>query len=403
MSEALPSDEGQMPTCHSQQKSQQDAVDAPRIASDPSGNTFSAGIHSIFSGSIGPIVEAEMNRMKEKLRAAEVETSKCRNTLEGYQAELYRSQGEVHSYARKCREIQQEQQGLVQTNTNLVHELNAVNRRLEETKALGLRSGIRDTDSGRYWAGAQILLTEAHALPYTDLLDKVDAFNKEVAVASGFLRKHIIYRSQDAFQEEFDEAREEIEAVLGRSICALLVSQSRNAELGAATPPALFVQIITQLLLVAFSVSEISQRSALLDTGDGKSDLSSREHHQLQTSQPPSSWNKFRTSFLAKLSMVFKTAAWSIPGSEARAEFALRLKPLFVAKEDLGVAIRETFASDKIEPAIVDYGASFTPEIMQDGFPGSEGKAVAGELGVTDRDKGKTQLPSSRFDGSDIK
>ncbi|KAJ3511985.1 hypothetical protein NLJ89_g3783 [Agrocybe chaxingu] len=407
--------EGQTSTCHSQRKSQQDAVDTPRIAS---GSLFSAGIRSIFSGDMGPIVEAEMNRMKEKLRLEQKEIDNYRHSLDAHQYELQRSQREVRTYAKECHELQHERQRLVERNTNLVHELNTVNRRLEETKALSdtrgnelvaVRKILAEIDANslaasdlesetpiqedvegvqrspcsgcrrlghlltaartrfsQQWAGTRILLTEAHALPYTDLLDKVDAFNKEVAAASGFLRRHIVYRSQDAFQEELDEACEEIEAILGGPICSLLASQSRNAELGTTTPPALFVQMITQLLIVAFSVSEISPRSILSDAGGGKSDLFSRDHHQMQTSQPPSSWKKFRTSVLKKLSMVFMTAAWSIPGSETRAELASRLEPLFVAKEDLRVAIQETFASDKIELAIVDYGASFTPEFMQE-------------------------------------
>ncbi|CAA7260331.1 unnamed protein product [Cyclocybe aegerita] len=355
------------PTHQSQQELQQD-VDAPRSASAPSGNLFSAGIRSIFSGSIGPIVEAEMNRMKEKVRLAEAKASKYRNTLEGYQAELYRSQGEVRTYARTCRELQHDRQRLMETNTSLMHELNAVNRRLEETKALS------DT-RGKELIGAQAFLTKADSLSISDVVQKVEGLNEEIFQAAASLGECITRRKYGLTEVQLGECFQRVSSLIGAPLASIIVEESHKSEEEPANP--LLVQVVLQVFLANFCVRKIrawTPDDATINTFLKQTYEGIRDNEEQAVS---GRWRALTRKSLftnsevwvhevaERLSTVFQLCGWNATQAHREA-FENQLIPIFKGVHDARSALGEMFTSADLEASTIQPGVPFKREYMEE-------------------------------------
>ncbi|KAJ3511986.1 hypothetical protein NLJ89_g3784 [Agrocybe chaxingu] len=362
--------EGPGSTHHSQQEHQQDADDAPRGASAPSGNIFTAGIRSIFSGSMGPIVEAEMNRMKEKLSLAHKEIDKYRFNLDAHQYELQRSQGEVRTYARKCHELQHERQKLVETNRSLSHELQAVNRRLEETKALS------DT-RGKELIGAQAFLTKADSLSISDVVQKVEGLNEEIFQVAASLGECITRKKYDLTEVQWGECFQQVASLIGQPLAVIVVEESRKPEEEPAN--ALLVQVVLQVFLACFCVVKIR---AWTPDDDAINSLLKQTYKHIRDSEEQAVSGRWRAltrknlftnseswtpDLTDKISTVFQLCGWNATQA-GREAFENQLIPIFKGVHDARSALGELFTSADLEAATIRAGVPFKKEYMEEAY-----------------------------------
>ncbi|CAA7260329.1 unnamed protein product [Cyclocybe aegerita] len=228
---------------------------------------------------------SEVARWKDQAKAAAAEQRKaqqqyeaCRGELDACKAQLQNASKQIQTLSQIKGDLEKQQKRLEAFHKGLKDEVASVQSKLHETESRLTRK----------LNATQALLEAAGSLPYTDLLDKIERFNNRISEVAVFLENNIVYRCPEAFQEELDRAREDVEGILGEQFCHLIVSQAKNADIGVGAPNPLFVEAAVRAFVVAVCVSEISPRSVFGDRFRPKDGADSdRPCHRLETSVTP--------------------------------------------------------------------------------------------------------------------
>ncbi|KAF9528743.1 hypothetical protein CPB83DRAFT_853677 [Crepidotus variabilis] len=320
----------------------------------------------------------------------ELQSSKNQNTT--LQRQVETSAKEYKASQQTVQKLQNDSGLLKQQITQLEEECKMA-RATHQREIHSVRRSNRYTDqlaAIRYKniVAIETLLEASGILPFTHLLDKVDAFNEAVTQAAKFLARNVVRRHPEVFPEEIDRALQDVKALMGRRLSEALSSQSHYASepessVNITTSLKDISRIVLQSFIIRFCVLNIQQLSVYTRDKDTWEPIFENSLSLSSTETP--TLDGFKASLLRTLSSIFKVAGWAIIGTKNRSEFSDLLDPLYGSRESLRAAVADTFASAKIEVLLADEGVVFEDEVTTDFFETHDeerNEKVVGTMGV---------------------
>ena len=187
-----------------------------------------------------PPPKDKYQQLKEEYDRIRDENKHVRATIDNYDRELRRKNGELSK-------LQHEVQQSRDTITGLQNELNNVYQQLEDAKTL---SEAR----GKELAGSEDFLTKADTLSISEVGEKVSALNEEIFQVAATLGEALVHRRYKVSQKDLEEATVIVQEIVGEKMTKILITQSLKPE-SEVNP--LLVHIVLQISMIMFCVSKI--------------------------------------------------------------------------------------------------------------------------------------------------
>ncbi|KAF9047652.1 hypothetical protein BJ165DRAFT_1403320 [Panaeolus papilionaceus] len=280
------------------------------------------------TGTSGRSQDGEVERLKAELKEKSLDLKRCQEDLKQQAAALEISQREVKSLQREMRSLEADRQELKQANSDLHQRLLAVEKELEDIKALV-------DNRAKELLDAKKPLTKADLISIEELRAQVVALDDEILQAAASLEKTVVHADYGMISEGAASVYDEAVKLIGEPLAITIVEE--GARPNTMVNP-LLVQTVIQVFLTKFCASKIG----LWVPDDPKiSDFFATVHEKI-----------LRTT-------------WRTPASFS---FEAKLVRIFKAVEDIRIAMGEKITSEYIRPFLVPPNSQFDPKWMVDGL-----------------------------------
>ena len=328
----------------------------------------------------GPPQKDKYQELKEAYHRKQDELAQARSTIQNYDRELRRKEGDLNN-------IKNENQRLKDIIAGLQNELQNVHQELEDAKNL---SKVR----GKELLRSQFFLTKADALSISEVGEKVNALNEEIVLAAATLGEAIIHKRHEVSQTDLDAAAAVSQEMVGEKMTDILITQSQKPE-PKINP--LLVQIVLQIFMVKFCVSKM--KSSSWYSGDSVigeilsaiySEFRSNSKHRiiqnqvlpekqkfLEEQEVSGRWHaltrsntkKWKKELYKKLQSVLKIASWkAVHSLEDEDSYGLRLPSIFKAINGLRMVIGGNFTPEDLDIFVFECDRIYDPANMDDAY-----------------------------------